>query len=159
MSHGIEGSGVDRNRELVHSRVFAASRGAVWAAWTDANAIGEWWGPKGFTTTTSEMEVRPGGRWKYVMHGPDGRDYPNLIIYGEVVRPERLTYSQRGGLESDLVQFHVTVTFVETDGGTEVHMRQVFPTVELRETSIRVYGAVEGAKQTFERLAAYLGDS
>ena len=50
------------------------------------------WGPKGFTNTIHEMDVRPGGVWRFVMHGPDGVDYQNKIVYIEIVKPERLVY-------------------------------------------------------------------
>jgi len=52
--------------------------------------VHEWWGPRGFTNTTEEMDVRPGGVWRFVMHGPDGVDYNNKIVYLEIVKPERL---------------------------------------------------------------------
>ena len=146
--------GPQRNRRcLRHQRVFHAPREIVWGAWMEPDRIGKWWGPSGFTTTTYEMEVCPGGRWSYTMHGPDGRDYPNTIQFEEVIEPERLVYSQRGGQESDVVQFHVVVTFIEHEDGTEVTMVLEFPSIELRETAVRVYGAAEGGRQTLERLA------
>ena len=52
----------------------------------------QWWGPRGFRNTIQEMDVRPGGHWRFVMHGPDGRDYPNHVVYVEVKRPERLVF-------------------------------------------------------------------
>ena len=73
-------------RSIVVSRVFKAPRAMVWAAVTDPWQVGQWWGPKGFTTTMSEMNVRPGGKWKLVMHGPDGPNYPNEMTFTEVVR-------------------------------------------------------------------------
>jgi uncharacterized protein YndB with AHSA1/START domain len=78
------------DREIVTTRVFDAPREMVFDAWTDPKHIGQWWGPIGFTTTTHEMDVRPGGVWRFTMHGPDGRDYKNRIVYTEIVRPERL---------------------------------------------------------------------
>ena len=65
----------------------------VFDAWTDPEQVVQWWGPRGFTTTTHNMEVKPGGVWRFIMHGPDGRDYQNKITYLEVARPERLVYS------------------------------------------------------------------
>ncbi|HEX4578251.1 MAG TPA: SRPBCC domain-containing protein, partial [Edaphobacter sp.] len=66
----VAGSTVDR--EIVFMRVFDAPRRMVWEAWTDPEQVGLWWGPRGFSTTVQEMDVRPGGLWKLVMHGPDG---------------------------------------------------------------------------------------
>lgn len=143
-------------RELVFSRLFVAPRELVWRAWTQADRIARWWGPNGFTTTTQEMEVRPGGRWSFVMHGPDGTDYPNTIRYEEVERPSLLRFWQEGGMERAPMQFSVVVTFVERAGTTEVTMCHLFPTLELRERSLKVYGADEGARQTLARLADHL---
>ena len=77
-------------RELVITRTFNAPREVVFEAWTDPNHIGHWWGPKGFTLTVLEMDVRPGGVWRYVMHGPDGVDYRNKVYYLEVRKARTL---------------------------------------------------------------------
>ncbi len=141
------------DREIIVSRTFNAVRELVFDAWTDPEHVGRWWGPKGFTTTTYEMDVRPSGIWRFVMHGPDGVDYPNKIVYIEVVRPDRLVYDHTGGLKDDINKFQVTVTFVERNGKTNLTMRMVFPSAEAREHIVKTYGAIEGAHQTLERLA------
>ena len=74
------------DRELVAVRVFDAPRETVYRMWTDPEHLGRWWGPRGFTTTTHSMEMKPGGVWRLVMHGPDGRDYQNKITYVEIDR-------------------------------------------------------------------------
>jgi uncharacterized protein YndB with AHSA1/START domain len=84
------------DREIVHSRLLNAPREMVFAAWTDPKQVVQWWGPRGFTTTNQEMAVTAGGVWRFVMHGPDGRDYKNKIVFTEVVRPERLVYRHAG---------------------------------------------------------------
>ena len=78
------------DREIVLTRAFAAPRELVWRAWTEPEHFARWMGPDGFTTTVREMDVREGGTSRYTMRGPDGTDYPNRVIYREVVRPERL---------------------------------------------------------------------
>ena len=88
------------DREIVLSRLIDAPQELVFDAWTDPEQVGQWWGPSGFTTTTHKMEVKPGGVWRFVMHGPDGRDYQNKITYLEIVPPERLVY--RHGGDEDL---------------------------------------------------------
>ena len=144
------------DRSIVTSRVFDAPRTLVWNAWTDPQHIAQWWGPNGFTNTVHHMEVRPGGTWLLTMHGPDGRDYPNLVSYQEVVEPERLVYLH-GEPDGDPAQaFHVTVTFTEQGGKTEVTMQAVFATKAARDFVVREVGAIEGAQQTLARLAAYL---
>jgi uncharacterized protein YndB with AHSA1/START domain len=67
------------DRQIVTTRVLDAPRELVFKMWTDPEHIVQWWGPKGFTTTTYSMDVRPGGVWRFVMHGPDGTDYQNKI--------------------------------------------------------------------------------
>lgn len=91
------------------------------------------------------------------MHGPDGTDYPNKIIFVEVVKPERLVYTNSGGKKGGpSAQFQNTVTFEEQGGKTRLTMRMVFSSPEEFEHVVKVYGAIEGGKQTLERLEEYL---
>ncbi|HEX4084906.1 MAG TPA: SRPBCC family protein, partial [Chthoniobacteraceae bacterium] len=85
--------------EIIISRVFDAPRETVWEAITDPEQVVQWWGPHGFSTTIQEMDLRPGGVWNHVMHGPDGANYPNRSVFTEVVKPERLSYSHGGHKE------------------------------------------------------------
>src|SRR6185295_19597519 len=125
-------------REVVATRVFDAPRDLVFNVWTDPAHIGQWWGPKGFVTTTFKMDVKSGGVWRFVMHGPDGRDYENQINYVEVVEPQRLVYKHGG--EKD-VHFEVTVTFeVHEKNKTKLTMRSIFPSAEARDFVVRNYG-------------------
>lgn len=142
------------DREMVLTRVLDAPRELVWEVWTDPQHIGQWWGPRGFTTTTYSMDVRPGGVWRFVMHGPDGVDYKNKIVYIEIVKPERLVYNH-GDDEGEAGQFHVTVTFAAQGGKTKVTMRVLFASAAERDKVVKS-GAVEGGKQTLERLAEHL---
>ncbi len=135
-------------REIVATRVVDAPREFVFKLWTDPSHVGQWWGPKGFTTTISEMDVRPGGVWRFVMHGPDGVDYENKIIYREIVKPERLVYSHVSG-----PQFHVTATFAEQGDKTKLTVRMLFESPTQREKVIKEFRAIEGLNQTLERLA------
>ncbi len=146
------------DREIVISRVFDAPRELVWKAWTDPEQVVRWWGPRGFTTTVEEMDVRPGGVWKHVMHGPDGTDYPNKSVFTEVVKAERIVYSNGGGRKGGPgVHFVSTWTFdVVDDSKTKVTIRHVFATAADRDRVVREFGAIEGGKQTLERLAEQL---
>jgi len=148
-----EGSTADR--EIVTTRLLDAPRERVFEAWTDPRQVGHWWGPTGFTTTIQEMDVRPGGVWRFIMHGPDGVDWPNRVLYHEVVRPERLVYDHGDGEGSDH-EFHVTVTFADEGGRTRLTMRSLFPTAAARDYVVREVGAIEGANQTLDRLTEYL---
>ena len=145
------------DREIVFSRVFDAPRWMVWEAWTDPKQLVLWWGPKGFTTTIDEMDVRAGGVWKLVMHGPDGTDYPNKSLFTEVVPLERLRYRLSGGKRGGpAAQFEMTAMFEDDGGKTRITMRMVFASAEARDENVREYGSIEGGKQTLERLAEHL---
>ncbi len=91
-------------------------------------------GPEGFTNTIRKMEVRPGGVWEFIMHGPDGVEYPNKVFHREVQKPERLCYDQGG--PGDLSYFHVTVTFEDMMGKTELTMTMLFETAEQRNAVV-----------------------
>jgi uncharacterized protein YndB with AHSA1/START domain len=143
-------------REMHLSRIYDAPRELVFKMWTDPKHLAQWWGPNGFTTTTHEIDVRPGGVWRFIMHGPDGRDYNNKIIYIEIVPPERLVYRHAGDADTEPVRFHTTVTFTDRGGKTELTMQAVFESVEARDNVIKNYGALEGGKQTLGRLGQYL---
>jgi len=139
------------DREIAITRVFDAPRELVFKMWTDPTHVAQWWGPKGFTNTIDEMDVRPGGVWRFVMHGPDGVDYQNKIVYVEVVKPERLVYDHVSG-----PQFHVTVTFAEQGDKTRLSMQMLFESAAARDHVVKKYGSVEGLSQTLGRLEQHL---
>lgn len=147
------------DREIVITRLIDAPRELVFDAWTDPQHIGEWFGPDGFTITTHEMDVRPGGVWRFVMHGPDGVDYPNRIAYTEIARPELIAYDHDDDDDPPAVSFKARVTFAERDGKTELTMYSLFPTAAERARVVEEHGAIEGGNQTLARLDAYLSAS
>jgi uncharacterized protein YndB with AHSA1/START domain len=108
-------------RELVVTHVFDAPRKMVWEAWTDPKQLVFWYGPNGFTTTIEVMDVRVGGLWRQVMHGPDGTDYLNESVFTEVTPYERLGLTLSGGkMDAPTIQMERVVTFEEEAGGTRV---------------------------------------
>jgi uncharacterized protein YndB with AHSA1/START domain len=141
------------DREIVATRVFDAPRDLVFKMWTDREHVARWWGPKGFTNTIYEMDVSPGGVWRFVMHGPDGVDYQNKVVYIEIVKPERLVYSHVSA-----PQFQMTVTFEEQGAKTKVTARMLFESATLRNNVVKQFGAVEGLNQTLERLGDRLSE-
>ena len=143
------------DREIVVTRVLNAPRELVWQAYTDPKHVPNWWGPRGFTITVHEMDVRPGGIWRFMMRGPDGTNYPEKIEYIEVVKPDRLVFFHGSDRENDVQRFHVTVTFSERGTQTEVVSRLLFNTIEQRDQTVN-FGAIELGNQTFERLSEYL---
>lgn len=144
------------DRELVLVRVFDAPRDAVFAAWTDADAFCDWFGPDGFTCTMHEMDVRPGGRARFDMVAPDGTVYPNRMEYLEIVPNERLVLDHGFDVDDDPTRFRVTITLdAQGDGKTVLTLRQLHPTPELRSEKIG-FGAVELGLQTLDKLARHL---
>ncbi|MCC3375180.1 SRPBCC family protein [Cohnella sp. REN36] len=142
--------------QLKVTRTFNAPRELVYKVWTEPEHLPHWWGPSGFTITTQAIDVKEGGRWRFVMHGPNGADYDNQIRYLEVVRPERIVYAHGDGESED---FRVTVTFAERGQQTDLTMVMTFPSVEALEKTVREVGAIEGAKSTMDRLAAHLAET
>ena len=144
-------------RSIVGSRVLDAPRELVFLVWTDPAHLAQWWGPNGFTTTTHAFDFRPGGVWRFVMHGPDGRDYQNRITFDEIVPPERIVYRHAGGDDVEPVQFTQTVTFEDLGSGqTRLTWHGKFPSAEERTRVIREYGADKGLARTMARLADYV---
>jgi uncharacterized protein YndB with AHSA1/START domain len=148
---------LDRDpRSIVGTRVFDAPRDLVFSAWTDPKHLAQWWGPNGFTTTTMAFDFRPGGVWRFVMHGPDGRDYQNRVTFEEIVRPERIVYRHSGGDDVEPVQFTQTVIFEDLGGKTRLVWRGDFPSAAERDRVIKDYGADKGLAQTMARLAEFV---
>jgi uncharacterized protein YndB with AHSA1/START domain len=139
----------DREREIVSTRVFDAPHELVFRAWTDPNHLAKWWGPRGFTNTFQEFDMRPGGVWRFVMHGPDGTDYKNKSVFLEVVKPERIVFQHVSP-----PRFQVTATFAAEAGKTRVTFQMLFETAALC-AKVKVY-AVDANEQNFDRLEAEL---
>ena len=142
---------------IIGSGLLDAPRELVFSAFTDPEHLAQWWGPNGFTTTTHSFEFRPGGIWRFVMHGPDGRDYQNRITYEEIIRPELIVYRHGGGDDVEPVQFIQTLTFKDLGRGrTRLTWHGQFPSAEERARVIKNYGADKGLSQTMARLVDYV---
>jgi uncharacterized protein YndB with AHSA1/START domain len=141
----------DSDQEIVATRVFDAPRELVFRMWIDPKHIAQWWGPNGFTNTIQNLDVRPGGEFELVMHGPDGTDYKNKFVYQEVAAPRRLVYDHLTG-----PLFRATVTFAELGEQTRVNVRMRFDSARIRKQTAEEHGAVEGLNQTLAHLAEQL---
>lgn len=137
------------DREIRSSRIFDVSRERLYAEWSDPERLALWWGPRGFSNTFHEFDLRPGGVWRFVMHGPDGTDYPNKSVFDEVVKPERIVFRHVSG-----PAFQMTVSFTEQAGGTLLDWRMLFETAEVCD-QVKTF-AVDANEQNFDRLAAQL---
>ena len=140
----------ESEREIRTTRVVNAPRELVWRCFTEQKHMQHWWGPRGFTNTYREFSVKPGGHLRFTMHSADGHAWPNHIKFVEVVKPERLVYEHGDG---ERVHFHVTVTFTSVGRDkTEVVLRSLFPTKAERDLVVEQVGAIDGARETLERL-------
>jgi uncharacterized protein YndB with AHSA1/START domain len=142
--------------DLTFERTFNAPREQVWKAFTDPNLIPRWWGPHGTTTTVAEMDVRPGGKWRYISRGPNREE---VEFYGEYVKidpPRGFEWTfmfdvdglgPQGGPE--------TFTFDDVGGKTRVTSVARMGSVEAIDGALSS-GMVAGAIETWDRLEALL---
>lgn len=143
-----KGEGEVGDREYVITRVIDAPREKIFDAWADKERIARWWGPKGFSSTISAFDFKPAGKWTFVMHGPDGKDYPNESSFVEVQRPSRIVV--RHGSDP---KFQIAATLEDLGNGkTKVVWRGTFDTAETL-AKVRSY-ALPGAIENLEKLAA-----
>ncbi len=139
------------DREIRISRLLNAPIELVWKVWTDPDHVKQWWGPNGFTNTISKMEMKPGGEWDLVMHGPDGRDYKNKSVFKEIVRHKKIVYEHVTG-----PKFLATIEFESRGKTTYLQWHMLFDTKEEFVQTVRIFKADEGLKQNIEKLSSYL---
>jgi uncharacterized protein YndB with AHSA1/START domain len=142
--------------EIELSRVLNATPERVWEAWTRPEHVREWWGQKGSTMPICEIDLRPGGAWRFVEHAADGNEYPFRGEYVEVSPPARLVHT----FIFDVEPFNarpalVTVTFEDLGGRTRVTELTRFETTEDRDGMLQS-GMESGAAESYERLDALL---
>jgi uncharacterized protein YndB with AHSA1/START domain len=138
--------------EIVSARIFDAPREAVYGAFADPKSLVRWWGPAGFSNTFHEFDFRTGGTWRFVMHAPDGSEFPLTKEFVEVVPPERIVLRQSGGMHS----FRMTMTFAESGAGTQLTWQMIFHSPDEGE---RVRSFIVAAnEQNFDRLQAILAE-
>jgi len=144
--------------ELVWERTFDAPRELVWSAFMDPDRIPRWWGPHGTTTTVVEMDVRPGGVWRYISHAPDRDDVPFKGEYLELEPPER--FRQTFIVDVEGLRDHVgveTYTLEDVAGRTKVTARSLFPSVDALEGALAT-GMIAGGVETWDRFEAMLAE-
>ena len=138
---------------IIHTRILDAPRDLVWEVWTNPAHIKEWWGPDGFSLTTKTMNVEQGKTWEFIMHGW-GKDWDNKVEYTEIIKPSLISY-KHSGAGADY-NFSVTITFEEVEGKTLLTMKSVFKSKEIIDELNKKVNAIEGGKQTLNRLENYL---
>jgi uncharacterized protein YndB with AHSA1/START domain len=138
------------DRELRLSRVLDAPVELVWEVFTDPEHIAQWWGPNGFRNTITRMDVKPGGKWDLVMHGPDGMDYKNESVFLEVVTHRRIVF------EHVSPKFTATIGFEARGEQTLLTWHMLFESAEQFIQVVKTFKADEGLKQNVDKLSRYL---
>jgi uncharacterized protein YndB with AHSA1/START domain len=147
-------------REVVITRIFDAPRELVFKAWTDPKHLAGWFGPKMFTNAVCEVDLRVGGRWRIVMRGPDGGEYPCGGVYKEIIEPERLVFTNNAEDKdgNPVIDGFTTVIFEDQGGKTKL-------TLQTRGVAMVAYaagylqGMEAGWTQSFEKLGEQLAKS
>ena len=155
--------------ELVFTRRFDAPRALVYRTWVEPAHMAQWFGPHGFSNTV-EMDVRPGGHYRIVMHSPDGTDYPLKGVFREVVENERLVMSdnwedhpadwhaQLQQLGGDPAEKEMLWTVIFEDHGTDqtqLTIRCRFASLATRDAMAKM-GMADGWSQSLDRLETLL---
>lgn len=139
-----------KDRELVITRLLNAPVKLVWEVWTTPEHIAQWWGPNGFTNTIHVMDLKPGGEWNLVMHGPDGTDYKNKSIFKEVIPHKKIVF------EHISPSFIATIEFEARGEKTFLSWHMLFRTKEEFIQVVKTFKADEGQKQNVDKLEHYL---
>ena len=145
---------VKSDREAELKRVFDAPRRLVWEALSKPEHVPHWWGPRRNTMTSCELDLRPGGSWRFVLRGPDGNEYAFRGEIRELVPPERVvqTFEFEGMPGAVSVE---TLTLTEHDGRTTLTATSTFDSVEALDGMLQS-GMEGGAAETYDRLEEYL---
>jgi uncharacterized protein YndB with AHSA1/START domain len=138
--------------EIVSTRVFGVSRERLFEAFSDPRQLAHWWGPKGFTNTFEEFDLRPGGAWRFTMHAPTGAEYHNASEFIEVAKPERIVFRHVRPVHD----FQMTMTFADEGGGTRLTWHMLFEHDEGEK--MREFLATAN-EENFDRLEALLRES
>ena len=147
-----------KDRDLVITRVYDATRARVFRAWTDPAQLGAFWGPHGTTLPFCEMDLKPGGAFRTVMRMPDGTEYPTSGVFLEVVENERLVFTDAytaGWVPTDKPFFTCVLTFEDQNGKTLLTAQARHWTDASRDEHERM-GFHDGWGQMLERLAQHL---
>lgn len=144
------------DREIVLTRVIDAPRSLVYAAWTDPEQIQAWFGPEGMAIETREIDLRPGGVWRFDMIAPDGTRYSNRMLFLRIEPLSFIEVEHGSDRDDDPGRFRMLVTFDEQgDGKTVLTLRQMHSSRAQREEAIG-FGAVEYGGQTLDKLARHV---
>ena len=143
---------MDDKYTLVTTKEVSTTPDKIWSAWTDPEKVAKWWGPAGFKSTVEELDVRDGGMFRVIMHGPDGTDYPNVYIFNKVTRPNQFIYTNQGSKQFGLAPFQSVFDIEQIEGRTKLTLKIRFVSETEKDKHIKQFHADEGSRQLLERL-------
>jgi len=153
--HGAET--LIEDNQVIYKRYFDVPLELAFEAWSSPEHLSHWWGPDGFTLTTTSMEFAESGCWEFIMHGPNGRDYENKVQFLQINAPFFMRYKHSGDGGGDAhVEFEVRVRFEACGDGTNLTFEQIFSSKRELERLDSRYGAIKGAEQHLGKFSQYL---
>ncbi|UUO07683.1 SRPBCC domain-containing protein [Blastopirellula sp. J2-11] len=147
--HDVDSIPADRKIEATRLVPFAPTE--VFQAFRAPSSLERWWGPDGFTNTFHEFDFRPGGDWKFLMHGPDGTDYPNESRFVEIIEPTRIVFDHLAA-----PKFQTILALAPVEEGCRIDWCMVFEDAKTRADVCSYSG--DGLEQNLNRLVATLSE-
>lgn len=141
------------DREIALTRVFRAPRQLVYDAFSKPEILKRWFGPRGWSLVTCEVDARIGGGFRFVLRAPDGRELGMRGVYLELSPPERSIHKE--SFDDFPGESHVTAVFTESDGETTLIATILYPSKEVRDAVIKS-GMEHGAAESYDKLAEML---
>jgi uncharacterized protein YndB with AHSA1/START domain len=141
------------DREIEMTRLFDAPRELVFDAFSNPAHVPHWFGPRGWSVPVCEIDLRPGGSWRYVLRGPDGEEMGMSGVYKEIAPPERIVTTE--SFDDYPGESLNTLTLTEEDGKTRYTVTVLYADMETRD-AVLASGMSEGAAETLQRLAEHL---
>ena len=138
------------DRVIISSRVINAPQETVFNAFKNPELLARWWGPAGFTNTFHQFDLTPGGTWEFIMHGPNGVDYPNTNVFVEIVEPERIVFDH---ILAPIFRMTITCEKISAEQ-TRFGFHMVFESAQVFE-SVKAM-CLPANEQNFDRLEAVL---
>jgi uncharacterized protein YndB with AHSA1/START domain len=145
------------DREVVLTRVFNAPRDLVFRALSQPDLLKRWCGPTDWTMAVCEVDFQVGGKWRFVMRRPDGKEFGQFGVYREIVPTERIVNTELWD-DWDAGETLVTTHLAERDGQTTFTSTILFPSQQVRDTVLKG-GLEHGAAESYDKLAELLATS
>ena len=143
----MEGLQTPNDQTIVSTRIINASIDDVFRAWTEPGHLKNWWGPKGFTNTFEEFDLKPGGKWKFIMHAPDKGNFINECVFIQIERPRLIAWDR---ISKPI--FRIVAEFEKADDDkTKVIFKMIFNSSSKEYETIKKF-APEKNEENFDRL-------